>query len=100
MYGLQSDDMGVYRKDKNENPEYNYQYINVIYDYFIENALPLGFIITHRYGVKQGYLDESGKPGTVPIRNSISVSGNIQVLFRDFTNTYPGDFVSALLNFK
>ena len=36
MHGLLTDDMGVYREDKNGNPEYNFQYIDVLYDYIIK----------------------------------------------------------------
>jgi xylan 1,4-beta-xylosidase len=36
MHGLLTDDMGVYREDKNGTPEYNYQYIDVLYDYLLE----------------------------------------------------------------
>jgi xylan 1,4-beta-xylosidase len=200
MHGLLTDDMGVYREDKKENPEYNFQYIDVLYDYllsigmkpFVElgfmpsalasgnqtifwwrgnvtppkdykkwgdlihnltlhfterygadevktwyfevwnepnlsgfwsgtqeeyfklyihavkaiksvnkeyrvggpatagaawvpeminfcskNALPLDFVSTHSYGVKQGYLDEFGRTGTVLDKNPMSVSGDI-----------------------
>jgi xylan 1,4-beta-xylosidase len=200
MHGLLTDDMGVYREDKNGNPEYNYQYIDVLYDYllsigmkpFVElgfmpaalasgtqtifwwkgnvtppkdykkwadlirnltlhfterygpdevktwyfevwnepnlngfwsgtqdeyfklylhtvkaiksvngkyrvggpatagaawvpeminfctkNMLPLDFISTHSYGVKQGYLDESGGTGTILDKDPMSVSGDI-----------------------
>lgn len=33
MHGLFSDDMGVYREDKNGQPEYNWQYIDELYDF-------------------------------------------------------------------
>ncbi|MGO4771462.1 glycoside hydrolase [Flavobacterium sp. W22_SRS_FK3] len=35
MHGLLSDDMAVYREDSKGNPEYNYQYIDVLYDYIV-----------------------------------------------------------------
>ena len=41
------------------------------------NALPLDFISTHSYGVKQGFLDESGTVGTILDKNKWSVSGDI-----------------------
>src|SRR5664279_971400 len=48
MHGLLTDDMGVYREDKNGNPEYNYQYIDVLYDYLlsigIKPFVELGFM--------------------------------------------------------
>jgi xylan 1,4-beta-xylosidase len=46
-------------------------------DYCTKNALPLDFISTHSYGVKQGYLDEFGNSGTVLDKNPMSVSGDI-----------------------
>src|SRR5664279_2298611 len=33
MHGLLTDDMGVYREDKSGNPEYNYQYVDVLFDF-------------------------------------------------------------------
>lgn len=201
MHGLLTDDMGVYREDKNGNPEYNFQYIDVLFDFIIsigmkpfvelgfmpealasgkqtifwwrgnvtppkdykkweelirnltvhfterygtdevktwyfevwnepnltpgfwtgtqeeyfklyqhsaiavksvnkeyrvggpatagaawevemiefcrKNNLPLDFISTHAYGVKQGYLDEFGNSGTVLDKNPMSVSGDV-----------------------
>lgn len=41
------------------------------------NKLPLDFISTHSYGVKQGYLDETGTTGTILDQNEWSVSGDI-----------------------
>jgi xylan 1,4-beta-xylosidase len=35
MHGLLTDDMAVYREDSKGNPEYNYQYIDVLYDFLI-----------------------------------------------------------------
>ena len=32
MHGLLTDDMGVYREDRDGNPQYNFQYIDVLYD--------------------------------------------------------------------
>ncbi len=42
-----------------------------------ENGIPLDFISTHSYGVKQGYLDEYGNAGTILDKNQWSVSGDI-----------------------
>ncbi len=48
MHGLLTDDMGVYREDKNGNPEYNFQYIDVLYDYLLSIGMKpfveLGFM--------------------------------------------------------
>lgn len=48
MHGLLTDDMGVYREDRNGNPEYNYQYIDVLYDFILSIGMKpfveLGFM--------------------------------------------------------
>ena len=48
MHGLLTDDMGVYREDKNGKPEYNFQYIDALYDFLLSiNVKPfveLGFM--------------------------------------------------------
>ena len=35
MHGLLTDDMGVYKEDRKGNPMYNFQYIDVLYDYIL-----------------------------------------------------------------
>ena len=35
MHGLLTDDMAVYREDSKGNPEYNYQYVDVLFDFLI-----------------------------------------------------------------
>src|SRR5512136_2665891 len=35
MHGLLTDDMGVYKEDHKGNPEYNFQYVDVLYDYIL-----------------------------------------------------------------
>jgi xylan 1,4-beta-xylosidase len=35
MHGLLGDDMGVYREDKSGRPEYNWQYIDEVYDFLL-----------------------------------------------------------------
>lgn len=48
MHGLLTDDMGVYREDSKGNPEYNYQYIDALYDFLlsikIKPFVELGFM--------------------------------------------------------
>ncbi|QJB38406.1 glycoside hydrolase [Chitinophaga oryzae] len=46
-------------------------------DYCYQHKVPLDFISTHAYGVKQGYLDEFGRSGTVLDKNPASVSGEV-----------------------
>ncbi|WP_281636575.1 GH39 family glycosyl hydrolase [Flavobacterium marginilacus] len=35
MHGLLTDDMAVYREDSKGNPEYNYQYVDVLFDFLL-----------------------------------------------------------------
>lgn len=42
-----------------------------------KNNLPIDFISTHSYGVKQGFLDEYGNSGTVLAKEEFSVSGDV-----------------------
>lgn len=48
MHGLFSDDMGVYREDSHGNPEYNWQYIDELYDFLqrigMKPFVELGFM--------------------------------------------------------
>jgi xylan 1,4-beta-xylosidase len=48
MHGLLTDDMGVYREDRNGNPQYNYMYVDVLFDFLLSiNIKPfveLGFM--------------------------------------------------------
>lgn len=48
MHGLLCDDMGVYREDRTGNPQYNYQYIDVLYDFILSIGMKpfveLGFM--------------------------------------------------------
>jgi xylan 1,4-beta-xylosidase len=52
-----------------------------------KNNLPLDFISTHSYGVKQGYLDEYGNAGTVLDKNPMSVNGDILRSHQEITNS-------------
>lgn len=42
-----------------------------------KNNVPLDFVSTHSYGVKQGYLDEYGNSGTVLSKDPMAVSGDV-----------------------
>ncbi len=46
-------------------------------DFCSKNSVPLDFVSTHTYGVKQGFLDEYGQSGTVLSKDKNSVSGDI-----------------------
>lgn len=46
-------------------------------DFCTKNNVPLDFISTHTYGVKQGFLDEFGTSGTILNKDEFSVSGDV-----------------------
>ena len=46
-------------------------------DFCYKNKLPIDFISTHAYGVKQGFLDEYGHSGTVLAKEAFAVSGDV-----------------------
>jgi len=56
-------------------------------DYCYRNKVPLDFISTHAYGVRQGYLDEFGNTGTVLDKNPMSVSGDVIQSRREIANS-------------
>lgn len=46
-------------------------------EYCHKNNVPIDFISTHAYGVKQGFLDEYGNSGTVLAKEEFAVSGDV-----------------------
>lgn len=56
-------------------------------DFCVNNKLPLDFISTHSYGVRQGYLDEYGNSGTILDKNPMSVSGDVLQSRREISNS-------------
>lgn len=46
-------------------------------EFCYKNNVPVDFISTHAYGVKQGFLDEYGQGGTVLDKNPMSLSGDV-----------------------
>lgn len=46
-------------------------------DFCDKNNVPIDFISTHTYGVKNGYLDEFGTSGTILNKEATSVSGDV-----------------------
>src|ERR1035437_7091225 len=56
-------------------------------DFCTKNSLPLDFISTHSYGVKQGYLDEYGNAGTILDKNPMSVSGDVLQSRKEISNS-------------
>ena len=56
-------------------------------NFCIKNALPIDFVSTHSYGVKQGYLDEFGNSGTVLDKNPMGVSGDVLNSRKEIANS-------------
>ena len=56
-------------------------------DFCKKNSLPIDFISTHSYGVRQGYLDENGNSGTVLDKNPMSVSGDVLQTRREIASS-------------
>lgn len=56
-----------------------------------KNNVPIDFVSTHAYGVKQGFLDEFGQGGTVLDKNPMSVSGDVLQSRNEISaSPYPG----------
>jgi xylan 1,4-beta-xylosidase len=70
---------------KSVNPQYKVggpatagaAWVPEMISYCSKNNLPMDFVSTHSYGVKQGFLDEYGNSGTVLSKDSMAVSGDI-----------------------
>lgn len=56
-------------------------------DFCIKNEVPIDFVSTHAYGVKQGFLDEFGQSGTVLDKNPMSVSGDVLQSRKEITES-------------
>lgn len=56
-------------------------------DFCAKNNLPIDFISTHSYGVKQGFLDEHGNGGTILDKNPMSVSGDVLQSRKEISNS-------------
>jgi len=52
-----------------------------------KNNLPIDFISTHSYGVKQGFLDEYGNSGTVLAKEEFAVSGDVLQSRKEIANS-------------
>ena len=87
--GTQADYFKLYQYTvkaiKSVNPEYKVggpatagaAWVPEMINFCSKNNLPLDFISTHSYGVKQGFLDEYGNSGTVLSKDSMAVSGDV-----------------------
>ncbi|MFH6997679.1 glycoside hydrolase [Flavobacterium sp. FlaQc-57] len=56
-------------------------------EFCTKNNVPLDFISTHTYGVKQGFLDEFGTSGTILNKDESSISGDVINSRKQITNS-------------
>ncbi len=56
-------------------------------DFCVKNNVPIDFVSTHSYGVKQGFLDEYGNSGTVLAKEEFAVSGDVLQSRKEIANS-------------
>ena len=97
MHGLLTDDMGVYREDRNRNPEYNFQYIDVLYDYILSIGMKpfveLGFMPQALASGKRTIFWWKGN--VTPPKDYNKWGGLIRNLAQHFTERYGPDEVKT-----
>jgi xylan 1,4-beta-xylosidase len=97
MHGLLNDDMGVYREDAKGNPEYNFQYIDVLHDYLlsigIKPFVELGFMPSALASGTQTIFWY--KANTTPPKDYTKWENFIRVLVQHFTERYGADEVKT-----
>lgn len=90
MHGLLTDDMAVYREDRNGKPEYNYQYVDALYDYI----LSIGMKPFVELGFMPGALASGNKTifwwrgNVTPPKDYNKWEGLIRNVTRHFTERY------------
>jgi xylan 1,4-beta-xylosidase len=55
-----------------------YEFERALLDHCVKTGVPLDFISTHAYGVKEGFVDETGNRGTVLDPDPEAVSGRMR----------------------
>jgi len=97
MHGLLTDDMGVYKEDQKGNPEYNFQYIDVLYDYILSIGMKpfveLGFMPTALASGTQTIFWWNGN--VTPPEDYDKWAGLIRNLALHFTERYGADEVKT-----
>lgn len=97
FHGLLTDDMGVYKEDRNGNPEYNYQYIDVLFDYLlsigIKPFVELGFMPSALASGKQTIFWWRGN--VTPPKDYDKWGGLVRNLTAHFTERYGADEVKT-----
>lgn len=97
MHGLLTDDMGVYKQDEKGNPQYNYQYIDVLYDYIISVGMKpfveLGFMPNYLASADKTIFWWKGN--ITPPNNYDKWQALIENLVAHFTERYGEDEVKT-----
>lgn len=97
MHGLLTDDMGVYKEDKNGNPEYNYMYVDVLFDYLlsidIKPFVELGFMPNALASGKETIFWWKGN--VTPPKDYDKWAALIKNLVQHFTERYGADEVKT-----
>ncbi|MBW4890006.1 glycoside hydrolase [Mucilaginibacter sp. HMF5004] len=52
-------------------------WVSDMVNFCVNNKVPIDFISTHDYGVKQGFLDQTGDVGVIVSQDKMAVSGNM-----------------------
>jgi xylan 1,4-beta-xylosidase len=90
MHGLLTDDMGVYREDRNGNPEYNFQYVDVLFDYLqsigMKPFVELGFMPAALASGPQTIFWWRGN--VTPPKDYVKWQNLVAALVRHFTERY------------
>ena len=97
MHGLLTDDMAVYREDEKGNPEYNYQYVDVLFDYIVSLKMKpfveLGFMPNALASGKETIFWWKGN--VTPPKDYKKWEDLIQNLTRHFTERYGAEEVKT-----
>jgi len=97
MHGLLTDDMGVYQEDRKGNPQYNFQYIDVLFDYILSIGMKpfveLGFMPEALASGKQTIFWWRGN--VTPPKDYNKWGELIRNLTQHFTERYGADEVKT-----
>jgi xylan 1,4-beta-xylosidase len=97
MHGLLSDDMGVFSYDRKGNPIYNFQYIDVLYDYILSIGMKpfveLGFMPSALASGKETIFWWKGN--VTPPKDYDQWAGLIKALTQHYTDRYGADEVKT-----
>jgi len=97
MHGLLTDDMGVYSEDRKGNPQYSFQYIDVLYDYLesigMKPFVELGFMPSALASGKQTIFWWRGN--VTPPKDYNKWADLIKNLVQHFTERYGADEVKT-----